>query len=109
MLSSRRRAAFHPSAGGKSVALTVGAACSILGVRARSEMAKPSDDVPGRGAPSGPGQPPAKRHPLFGWWRGAAPVAPRSDLTEPADPEWAGRIGNECPAPPYVRGRFDRE
>src|SRR5262245_31133052 len=109
MLSSRPRAVLHRSAGGKSVALTVGAACSIVGARSRSEMTKRSDEVPGRGAASGPGQPPAKRHPLFGWLKAPVPTAPPTDLPEPADPEWAGRMGNECPAPPYVRGRFDRE
>jgi hypothetical protein len=30
---------------------------------------------------------------LFGWLRGT--VASTGDLTEPADPEWAGRIDNE--------------
>ena len=73
-------------------------------------MARRAEDVPGSGAASGAAPASAsKRHPLFGWLKGTAKVDPGTNLTEPADPEWAGRIGNECPAPPYVRGRLDRE
>jgi hypothetical protein len=73
-------------------------------------MSTRADDRIGGDAGSASAQPPAaKRHPLFGWLMGSVRIAPSTNLTEPADPEWAGRIGNECPAPPYVRGRFDRE
>jgi hypothetical protein len=34
----------------------------------------------------------AARHPLFGWLKGTARVAPGVDLTEPADPEWANSL-----------------
>jgi hypothetical protein len=71
-------------------------------------MARRSDEVPRDGTSQAPSHAPAaKRHPLFGWLR--VHVAPTIDTTEPADPEWSGRIGSECPAPPYVRGRLDRE
>ena len=30
-----------------------------------------------------------RRHPLFGWMKGMITVPPDTDLTEPADPEWA--------------------
>lgn len=30
-----------------------------------------------------------KRHPLFGLWKGFVEIAPGTDLTEPADAEWA--------------------
>jgi len=29
-----------------------------------------------------------RRHPLFGWMRGMITIAPGTDLTEPADPDW---------------------
>ena len=29
-----------------------------------------------------------RRHPLFGWLKGTVTVAPGTDLTEPADPDW---------------------
>jgi hypothetical protein len=31
------------------------------------------------------------RHPLIGWMKGTARIAPGVDLTEPADPEWGER------------------
>ena len=43
------------------------------------------------GGDSGPGKRGAKhprRHPLFGWLKGTVTVAPGTDLTEPADPDW---------------------
>jgi hypothetical protein len=30
-----------------------------------------------------------KRHPLFGWMKGTVTIAPGTDLTTPACPEWA--------------------
>ena len=30
----------------------------------------------------------SKRHPMFGALKGLARIAPGTDLTEPADPEW---------------------
>ena len=40
-----------------------------------------------------------RRHPLFGWLKGTVTIAPGTDLTAPADPEW-GEIawGKEGPA-----------
>lgn len=32
---------------------------------------------------------PRRRHPLFGWMKGTFTIAPGTDLTEPADPDWA--------------------
>jgi hypothetical protein len=32
---------------------------------------------------------PSRRHPLFGWMKGTFTIAPGTDLTAPADPEWA--------------------
>ncbi len=29
-----------------------------------------------------------RRHPLFGWMKGMITIAPGTDLTEPADPDW---------------------
>ncbi len=46
----------------------------------------------------------SKRHPLIGWMKGTVYVARGVDLTEPADPEWAGRIDINVPAPP-IRAR----
>lgn len=34
---------------------------------------------------------PGKRHPLIGWMKGTIQIAPGTDLTEPADPEWGKR------------------
>jgi hypothetical protein len=34
----------------------------------------------------------SKRHPLFGALKGLIRVAPGTDLTEPADPEWGGNV-----------------
>jgi hypothetical protein len=33
-----------------------------------------------------------RRHPLFGWMKGSFVVAPGTDLTEPAAPEWADQV-----------------
>jgi hypothetical protein len=30
-----------------------------------------------------------RRHPLFGWMKGTITIMPETDLTEPADPDWA--------------------
>ncbi len=30
-----------------------------------------------------------RRHPLFGWMKGTFTIAPGTDLTAPADPDWA--------------------
>ena len=30
----------------------------------------------------------ARRHPLFGWMKGMITIAPGTDLTKPADPDW---------------------
>jgi len=38
-------------------------------------------------APSGDAKP-SRRHPLFGWMKGTFTIAPGTDLTAPADPEW---------------------
>jgi hypothetical protein len=46
--------------------------------RSESECTPPADSVPKH----------ARRHPLFGWMRGTVTIAPGTDLTEPADPEW---------------------
>jgi hypothetical protein len=35
---------------------------------------------------------------LFGWLKGTVVVAPDLDLTDPADPDWAKRIDDECPS-----------
>src|ERR1700722_7679321 len=35
----------------------------------------------------------SKRHPMFGALKGLVRIAPGTDLTEPADPDW-GRIGD---------------
>jgi hypothetical protein len=35
------------------------------------------------------GQDRQPRHPLIGWMKGMITIMPGSDLTEPADPEWA--------------------
>lgn len=42
------------------------------------------------------------RHPLIGWMKGTVTIAPGTDLTEPADPEWGevaygDRTWNEKP------------
>jgi hypothetical protein len=34
---------------------------------------------------------------LFGWLKGTVVVAPDTDLTDPADPDWAKRIDDERP------------
>ena len=31
---------------------------------------------------------PSRRHPLFGWMKGTFTIAPGTDLTAPADPDW---------------------
>ncbi len=31
----------------------------------------------------------SRRHPLFGWMKGTFMIAPGTDLTAPADPDWA--------------------
>ena len=45
---------------------------------------KPPQDPP----PDAKSQPASERHPLFGALKGLMLVAPDTDLTEPADPEW---------------------
>lgn len=54
--------------------------------------------------PAAAGKKPAKkrrRHPLFGWMKGSVTIAPGTDLTLPADPDW-GRIawGDDDPEKP---------
>ena len=39
----------------------------------------------------------SKRHPSYGALKGLIRIAPGTDLTEPADPEWGERIGGEKP------------
>jgi hypothetical protein len=34
----------------------------------------------------------SKRHPMFGALKGLVRIDPGTDLTDPADPEWAGTI-----------------
>jgi hypothetical protein len=53
-------------------------------------MAEPQHDFrrPSRSEP--------RRHPIFGALKGTLTVAPGTDLTQPADPEW----GNLVSAPP---------
>lgn len=34
---------------------------------------------------------PGKRHPFIGWMKGTLRIAPGTDLTAPADPEWGKR------------------
>jgi hypothetical protein len=34
-------------------------------------------------------------HPLYGWMQGLVRVMPGTDLTQPADPEWADRLDAE--------------
>ena len=51
--------------------------------------------TPGLDKPPRPADPQAKqprRHPLFGWLKGMVTVAPGTDLTQPADPEWGNAI-----------------
>jgi hypothetical protein len=37
-----------------------------------------------------------RRHPLFGWMKGMLLIAPGTDLTEPACPEWADIAEESC-------------
>ncbi len=41
---------------------------------------------------SGSGEGTTHTHPLFGWLKDTARVAPGVDLTEPADPEWGAAV-----------------
>jgi hypothetical protein len=48
---------------------------------------KPSKTARGEGVAEMAGG--KRRHPLFGWLKGTITITPGTDLTEPADPEWA--------------------
>lgn len=52
---------------------------------------EPSSSGFGEGAARPIDQVGRKRHPLFGLMKGLMRVAPGTDLTEPADPEWGRR------------------
>jgi hypothetical protein len=52
--------------------------------RRAASMPRPLDDAADAGrAPRHP-----RRHPLFGWMKGTVTIAPGTDLTQPADPDW---------------------
>jgi hypothetical protein len=53
----------------------------------RVGQAKPVTDKPSQFAEDGSEQP--RRHRLFGWMEGTVTIKPGTDLTEPADPDWA--------------------
>ena len=48
----------------------------------------------------------SRRHPLFGWMKGTFTIAPSTDLTEPADPDWANIADGPAPAEKGSRGRI---
>ncbi len=54
-----------------------------------SEPSVSDDDVGRKGAPATSNA----QHPLVGWMKGTVRIAPGVDLSEPADPEWADRLG----------------
>jgi hypothetical protein len=55
--------------------------------RVDSPPVAPSNDAEVARAASG------EEHPFYGWMKGTVRIAPGVDLTEPADPEWADRLG----------------
>lgn len=44
--------------------------------------------TPPRSGPTGSSKASPRRHPLLGWLKGTVTIAPGTDLTEPADPDW---------------------
>jgi hypothetical protein len=54
--------------------------------RRNAPVARHGDD---RTDSAGEGVKQARRHPLFGWMKGLITIAPGTDLTEPADADWA--------------------
>ena len=58
----------------------------------RSTSPKVSQSIPADDLKAGGRAAVSKRHPLYGALKGLVRIAPGTDLTEPADPEWGANV-----------------
>jgi hypothetical protein len=49
------------------------------------------------------------KHPLIGWMKGTITIAPGTDLTEPADPDWAKIAWGDDDEANEGRGRHEKD
>jgi hypothetical protein len=61
----------------------------IEGKKLVFRRSKPLKPTPQSAQPEDGGPKRPRRHPLFGWMKGTITIMPGTDLTAPADPEWA--------------------